>query len=164
MPGIPGRGGPPPKAQRRHRGKPAVPGTTLAAGGRKVPVPRGDPKWHPAAKRLYRSLADSGQRTLYEPSDFATAWLLAEAVSRELSPQPVMDKDGNVTMLTLPPKAAAVTAWLKALAALLATEGARRLARLELERPAEDIEPGDVSWIDDARRRLQADPPAAPPT
>jgi hypothetical protein len=59
----------------------------------------------------------------------------------------------DVRMVELPPKAASVAAWLKGMTALLVTEGDRRRAQLELQRPEAQEAEGNVSWIEDARRR-----------
>lgn len=154
--------GPPPKRsdQRRRTNKPAKTPTKSAGATRTPQPPRPDQKWHPAAKRWYASLAKSGQSAFYEPSDWATAWVLAESMSREFSPQPIVVGRGEaaeVQMVTLPPKGASLAAWLKGMTALLATEGDRRRAALELQRPAPpEPEGANVSHLEDARRRLQS--------
>lgn len=123
-------------------------------------VPRPDPKWHNVAKRWFNSLKLSGQSVYYEPSDWATAFLIAESISRDLEPQFVgFTEDGDVIKEQLPLKGASLTAYLRAMSALMVTEGDRRRVRLELERPKkpEDGEGGgSVSWIGDARKRLGA--------
>lgn len=160
MPGVKGSGGPPPKRsdQRRRKNKPATGETTKATGAKKVARPRVDTKWHPVAKRWFESLSKSGQSAFYEPSDWATAYLLAESISRELQPQPMvvgLGEDAEVQMVTLPPKGASLAAWLKAMTSLMVTEGDRRRLRLELERPAAgEADDGKVTWIEDARKRL----------
>lgn len=159
MTGVPGAGGPPPKRsdQRRRNNKPA-PGAeaSQAPGAPDVVAPEPDPKWHPVARAWFEALVASGQAVFYEPSDYATAVVIAESMSRELHPQQVVTKDGAVVEVSSPPKAASIAAWLKGATALMATEGDRRRLRLELLRPdgGEEV-PGDVSWIDDARRRLR---------
>lgn len=157
MTGVPGSGGPVPKrsSQRRRSNSPdTVTAETAGATG----SPEADPSWHPVAVRWFESLADSGQSTFYEPSDWATAWVVAESISRELSPQPVIDKDGNVTMVSFPPKGASLAAWLKAMTSLMVTEGDRRRARLELERTSTVGEvAGGVSELDEYRRRFAGD-------
>lgn len=163
MPGVKGSGGPVPKRsdQRRRTNTPAAGPTKKAAGATNVAVPRPDPKWHPVAKRWLNSLARSGQAQFFEPSDWATAYLLAESMSRELNPQPIVIGKGDTTeieMQSLPPKAASLAAWLKGAAALLATEGDRRRLAIELERPrpaGEGEGDADVPHLDDARRRLR---------
>lgn len=152
-----GARGPAPKRsdQRRRQNKPEVP-VTEAQGAAEVEVPEVNSQWHPAAKRWFESLADSGQSRFYEPSDWATAYLLTESISRELKPQVVgTTDDGEVIKQHVPPKGASLAAWLKGMTALLVTEGDRRRAAVELQRPEPDEgEAADVSHIEDARRRL----------
>lgn len=165
MPGIRGAGGPVPKRQVRHRGKPAVPTTKVPAAPGVVAAPVPDESWHPTARMWFGSLAESGQAALYQPSDWAVAWVVAESMSREFSPQPVVS-GGQVVMVAMPPKAAALSAWLKACTVLMATEGDRRRMRLDLD----DTTPPPMSPIGDFeeyRRRLAAQPgppvPGPPP-
>lgn len=122
-------------------------------------VPPADEGWELAAKRWYESLAGSGQAAFYQASDWATAWLLAESISRELAPQPIVVGKGEsaeVEMYRMPPKGASLAAWLKGMTALMVTEGDRRRARLELEAPTSGEEVADVSELADYRRRLQS--------
>ena len=124
-----------------------------------MPVPKGNTKWHPIAKRWFESLARSGQAAFYEPSDWATAELLAEAISRELRPKVVgITAAGEVVKAEAALTGSALQALLKGMSSLLVTEGDRRRARVELERPKPEPEGGDggVSWLDDARRRRGA--------
>lgn len=144
MAGVKGAGGPVPKraSQRRRRNKPATP-IKQAPAAPEVKAPRVDGKWHPVAKRWYKSLGESGQSKFYEPSDWATAYVIAESMSREfLSPEP--------------PKGASLAAWLKAMSSLLVTEGDRRRVQLELERAgsSEPEEAGNVSSIEAWRGRI----------
>lgn len=160
MVGVKGAGGPPPKRsdQRRRTNTPAAGEPTKAAGAAKVPVPKVEASWHPVAKRWFTALARSGQSRFYEPSDWATAFVIAESMSRELKPQPFTigrGDDAETVMVELPPKGASLAAWLKGMTSLLATEGDRRRAALELTRSKPVPEGGgSVAWIDDARRRL----------
>lgn len=164
MPGVRGSGGPTPKRSDRrlgHTSKASRERASKAAAASKVSVPRADPEWHPVAKQLYESLKKSGQAQFFEASDWGTAWLLAESISRELSPQPMVVGKGEhaqIEMVELPPKGASLAAWLKGLSSLLATEGDRRRLRLELERPktGKEGEAAGVSWLDDARRRRES--------
>ncbi|WP_198145515.1 hypothetical protein [Frankia sp. EAN1pec] len=92
----------------------------------------------------------------YEPSDWATAYLLAEVISRELQPQIVgRDEDtGEPLTATMPVKGASLAAWLKAMIGLVVTEGERRRARVELTRADEEpAEEGALSKLDEYRRR-----------
>lgn len=92
--------------------------------------------WHPVAKTWYESLAKSGQRIYYQPSDWATAYLLAESISRDLKPQfvGVNEESGEVIYEAIPLKGASLAAYLKGFSSLMATEGDRRRLQLELER------------------------------
>lgn len=135
--------GPPPKRsdQRRRRNKPTRE-ITKVEGAAEVPVPDADPQWHPVARRWFESLGQSGQSAFYEPSDWATAFAVAETMSRDLH------ADGPVG-------GASLAAWLKAMSSLLVTEGDRRRVSVELQRPERESsgEANDVSRIEDARRR-----------
>lgn len=154
-----GERGPTPKRsdQRRRANKPAVPVVKASAVVITAPM-RSSAKWHPVAKRWFDSLAKSGQSQFYTASDWATAYVIAEAMSRELKPQPVTvgrGDDAETIMVELPPKGASLAAWLKGMGSLLVTEGDRRRVALELQQPKPSTEGGgNVAWIDDARRRL----------
>jgi hypothetical protein len=111
--------------------------------------------WHPAAKRWFVSLGESGQSMFYESSDWATAWLLAEAISRELKPKPMVVGD-KVQLVAAPVKAAAMAAFLAGCTRLLATEGDRRRLQIELQQPPAGDEKGgaSVSSLDAWRDRV----------
>lgn len=149
--------GPVPKrsSQRRRRNKVDI---DNAAGALIVRQPAANRKWHSVARRWYEALARSGQATYYEPSDWATAYLIAESMSRDLNEQFVgFTEDGEVIREVLPLKGASLTAYLRAMSNLLVTEGDRRRLHLELDRPGagEGEEDGaDVSELADYRRRL----------
>lgn len=104
-----------------------------------------DGRWHELARDWYRSLADSAQSQFYEPSDWQTARILAELLSRAL-------KSGKVT-------AALIERWQIGATELLTTEGARRRVRMEIERPREGGEEAtaDVSDLELYRARLRGD-------
>jgi hypothetical protein len=94
-----------------------------------------DENWHPIAQMWYESLAHSGQKIFYQPSDWAVAFLLAESISRDLKPQfvGISETDGPIYE-TIPLKGASLAAYLKGFTALMATEGDRRRMQIELER------------------------------
>lgn len=152
--------GPVPKRsnQRRRRDSPdAIPLKTGAGDPDFQPDPANS-KWHPVAKRWYESLARSGQSSFYEPSDWATAWMLAETMSRELRPRYVgfNEKTGEVVKVDMPISGSSLTAILKGMNDLVITEGARRRMRIELApRGVGDGRKtgGSVSWLDEARRK-----------
>lgn len=157
-----GERGPTPKRsdQRRRRNKPPESGpqeTTKAPAGAAEPPdrPPADESWHELAIEWYESLATSGQSRFYEPSDWALARIIAESISQEFKPRPIIVA-GVVKRIKQPPRATALAQWLKAMTALLATEGDRRRAAMELQRPKPEGEDGGagVSSLDDARHRL----------
>lgn len=141
-----GERGPVPKrnSQRRRRNEESkaetAPALTFA-----VDAPPAMKGWHPAAKRWYDSLAESGQAQFFEPSD----WQAAQLVAGELS-------------IYLRSKKRSAMMWSHLWAAmtdLLTTEGARRRLKIEIERPAgddEDAEASDVAKLDDYRHRLSS--------
>jgi hypothetical protein len=154
-----GARGPAPKRtdQRRRANKPEVPVDTRP-GAAEVAVPKVNPQWHPLAKEWFKSLEASGQSVFYEPSDWATAKLLAETISRALKPQVVfVTKSGKVVKEAQPVKGTLLSALLKGMASLMITEGDRRRAHLELVRAQTQAgqPPAGITWIDDARDRLQ---------
>lgn len=138
--------GPVPKrsTERRRRNKPegaevtSVPVAELPT----VECPPADETWHEIARDWYNSLAKSGQAIFYEPSDWAHARYVAEAMSRGLQASRFSAQ-----------LFAAVSA---AMTELLTTEGARRRARLEIERgkPGEKEKPAGVTALDDYRSAL----------
>lgn len=139
--------GPVPKrsTQRRRENNPAEGGDVerRAVEGEPVEVPEPDEGWHELAADWFASLAESGQSVFYEPSDWQQARVWAELLSRQL-------ESGR-------PSSQMIAAWASGAAELLTTEGARRRARLELERvTADEEETGDVSELDEYRRRLKS--------
>lgn len=144
-----GSRGPAPKRsdQRRRANKPETP-VVKAPGAGEVEVPKPNSKWHPAAKRWFESLAGSGQSHFYEPSDWAAAYLLAEAISRGLRPRVVGTSDeGELVWADVPPSGSELSAWLKGMTALLVTESDRRRAQVELQRP-QAVEPAPPEVTD----------------
>jgi hypothetical protein len=135
-----GARGPVPKRsdQRRRANKPATASgeITSAPAAPSVVVPETDEGWHAVARRWFDSLKESGQNRFYEPSDWSTAYLIAESISRDLSPQfvGVDPVNGGAIYETIPLKGASLSAYLKAMGNLLATEGDRRRASVELHR------------------------------
>lgn len=126
-----------------------------APGAAEVPVPEADPDWHPLAAKWYESLERSGQSYWYEPSDWAAAQIVAESMSRDLKPQflGISEVTGEVVRGTVPINGTRLSGYLKAWTALLVTEGDRRRARIELERPQAGDDDGDkIAWLDDHRK------------
>lgn len=170
-----GTRGPVPKrsSQRRRRNKPESDGgapaeiTTAPSGtAEPVPAPEPDEDWHPIALRWYQALSESGQRIWYEPSDWATAYLIAESISRDLSDQVVgITDEGDVVKDKIPLKGASLSAYLKAMGNLLVTEGDRRRARAELTRSTQvdQDEEAAVVAIDEWTARFRPPEAEAPP-
>lgn len=122
-----GTRGPVPKrsTERRRRNSPAAP--IAGAPARGTPrIPAASAHWHPIAKALYQSLKDSGQSAFFEPSDWATAKLAAEATSRMLEAEKF-----SAMLLT-----AVDGMWTR----LLMTEGDRRRLQIELAKPDDGAE------------------------
>jgi len=108
-----------------------------------VEIPPADESWHPIARRLYDSLAMSGQSRFYEPSDWAAAAYAAEITSRNLR-QAKLRTSSQLA-------AAAWSMWSD----LLVTEGMRRRARMEVERELA-AKTENVTSIDDYRKAMGA--------
>lgn len=127
--------------QRRRRNKPEG-GITSAPGALAVAAPEPDANWHPMASDWFASLATSGQAAFYQPSDWQTARVWAEVLSRQLQ----ADKMSAVM----------VTAWASSASELLTTEGARRRGRLELERsqPSDPDEDASLAIVTDIQSRF----------
>lgn len=151
-----GERGPVPKPanQRRRRNKTAAAPTPHRTG---VKPPPTNGKWHPVARRWFNSLKKSAQSEFYEESDWATAYLVAESISRELSAQVVgITKQGDIVTADLPPKGASLAAWLKAMSSLLVTAGDRRRMQVEMTTPAvrDPAEESAVADLDEYRKRI----------
>lgn len=142
------------RAVKAHGEKPASVGSAKGA----VMPPASD-KWHYIARHWYDSLAESGQSEFYEASDWALAQMVAESISRDLKPQVVgvNDETGEPVLAVIPMKGASLGAYLKAMTALMVSEGDRRRAGLELRRTSPDAaEPEDptVTSLNEYRKRL----------
>lgn len=136
---------------------PAPPMKYVDADGEELEEPKH--LWHPIVEEAYLSLSRSGQAVFYEPSDWATAYLLCEAFSRELKPKPLVitDSEGNqeIQMVFQPVNGAVMNAFLKGWGELMATEGGRRKLRIELDRAAHrDAQiTGDASVLPISKKR-----------
>lgn len=103
-----------------------------------TPMPKPNPKWHILATAWYRSLEKSGQTYFYEPSDWMAAVVLAEQLSREMLPKPILitNADGSTELewVEQAMNGASLNALLKGWTDLLVTEVARRRAAIELQK------------------------------
>lgn len=150
-----GSRGPVPKRDAERRRYKSQATDTVAVEGQ-VAIPPADPKWHKIARSWYEALAVSGQSQFYEPSDWGTAYLIAESISRDLKPQAVGADPltGKVIRARVPLRGASLAAYLKAMACLMVTEGDRRRASLEIRRSAKEPELASVSVMDEYRDML----------
>ncbi|MFB7162070.1 hypothetical protein [Streptomyces sp. NPDC056242] len=119
-----GWSGPVPKHSRERRRRNKRDGLDLltipTAPAGDADVPPADETWHPTASAWYASLCESSQSSLYQPSDWAQARLVAELMTRSL-------RGG-------PPSGQLVQGVRQAMAGLLSTEGDRRRAGIETAR------------------------------
>jgi hypothetical protein len=135
-----GQRGPAPKrsTQRRRQNKESKP-EIARVSGRVIP-PKVDGKWHPAAKRWYKALGESGQAQFFEPSDWEAAHFLAGEISNYLR----SDKRSAMMFSHI---------W-SAMGELLTTEASRRRLKLEIERDDAKGSQGEVADLDAYRKRL----------
>jgi hypothetical protein len=115
---------------------------TVDAPPARMPAP--DETWDPIARGWYAALDESGQSRFYQPSDWATARYIAEAMSRNLTA-------GRFSGQLF-------AAIMSGMSDLLVTEGDRRRVKLELQRTgAIDGDPDEmasVTAISDWQRKL----------
>ena len=104
-----------------------------------VKVPRLPAGMHPVARQWYASLKVSGESQFYEPSDWADAVVATMALDEWLT-----SKDRS---------AAKLVAWRGMANELHTTEGARRRARMEVERVIAEAE-DKPTVMDEYRARL----------
>jgi len=124
-------------AERRRRNK--VPGETVVVRPEAVKPPPLPKAITGVPRRWYNSLKASGQSEYFEPSDWAFALYVAEAMQRNLAnPRFSAQLFGVV---------------VGAMEALLTTEASRRRARIEVERGMLEEAPGPTA-IDEYRARL----------
>lgn len=166
--------GPPPKkaSERRRRNKDGVETQVINVDDLlvgEVEIPVADPNWEDLTKSFYDSFARSGQSIWMEPTDWMTAYALMEVLDRWLKPQDVKvgqtgsskdESTGGEIEYIFEPKIVAMpggvlTAILKGLTSLMATEGDRRRLRIELERKKrlDEALAGDGVVVDIVQRR-----------
>lgn len=114
---------------------------TVAPAGESVRLPAGE--WSTGITQWYDSLEGSGQSRFYVSSDWASAWLMCEAMNAELSVDGVL-------------RSATLSAWLKLCASLLVTEGDRRRAAIELFKPTPPALDADGAEVTDIRAWREA--------
>ena len=141
------RGPIPKRSEERRRTNAPEDGITLTRGHR-GPEPEwmaADDRWDDLARNWYEGLQVSGQARFYEQSDADVAYLLAEQMHRHLEDQAIVigrGDDREVQMISKPMSGTDLSALLKGMSLLGATEADRRRMRIELTNPADD-EPED---------------------
>lgn len=174
--------GPAPKRsdERRRRNKPeGMDEAAVKAPAGAEPLwldPPGDPddpgdskRWHYAAEEWYLSLQEGGMVAFYEPSDAMTAYILAEELSRLLKPQFVGMQDvWNREAQQMEHKPAWIrrhisgsdlSAVLKGMTNLGATEADRRRMRIELQRADDDEQTQTPGEAEVARTQAELSAP-----
>jgi hypothetical protein len=119
-------------------------------------------EWHEIAIYWYEALEKSGQTIFFQPSDWATAYLICESLSRDLNPQfvgmrQVGESEQEAMYEIIPLKGASLAAYLKAFGSLMVTEGDRRRLGAELERKSkkgQTTEPADGDGVVLDRRSM----------
>ena len=106
-----------------------------------VRVPAASKEWHPVARRWYLALKQSGEAVYFEPSDWAAAQYVAEAMSRNLK----TDRFSGQLFASV---------W-SAMESLLTTEAARRRVRMEVQRGEPDVDEGGPTPIADYLEELR---------
>lgn len=140
-----GERGPVPKRsdQRVRRNKDdGGPVEKVEVGEPEVDIPKPDEDWHPIAAGWFRSLGESGQSRFFEPSDWAAARYVAQVMTENL-------EAGRFS-------ASLFSSVWSAMTDLLTTEGARRRARIEIERVAEEQEDDEKVAVMERYRELAA--------
>lgn len=122
-----------------------------------------DPEWHTIAQSFWEALENSGQSAFYADSDWVSAYLLCEVLTRELKPQfigwkelptvwgensagerVILQQGGTAPVAgKIPIKGASLNAIRAQMAVLLVNEGDRR--RLSMELSAGSSEPAGPS-------------------
>ena len=131
-----------------HRAKAELDGATVvrAPAAEAVKQPPASRDWHPIAKRLWKSMGESGQARFYEPSDWAVAYSLMD----DLSYYKAGAKRSGQMLQTI----------MSSLSSLLLTEGDRRRLQIELARGGGEEESLTPGAEEVARWLREMSPPA----
>lgn len=140
-----GNRGPVPKRSedRIRRNSVEKPSVTVEVEPVSVVVPVPDENWHPIARRLWDSLALSGQSKFYEPSD----WALAYSLMDDLTYYKFATKRSGQMLASI----------YAQMSSLLISEGDRRRAGIELARKSsEELESAGVMEMNKWREALSS--------
>lgn len=135
------------QAESRRHDKPTTPiqqikvDELVEAGLPPVAIPEPDENWHPVARRVWDSFLESGHKHLLEPTDWAMLWVACEDLTREFKPRKVnlgLDGAGEPILIevAMPMPGGKLTAFIKLMGNMLATEGDRRRLGIEIDRAA----------------------------
>ena len=133
------------RTNQRHGHRTAAENAVETPADKPVSIPAPNPDWHPVARQLYDSLPKSGQSAFYSSADWATAYTLAESISRDLQPKLAgKDVDGELIYEDKPISGTNLSAYAKLMNDLLMTEGSRRRVKVELQKTGADEQPDDT--------------------
>lgn len=137
-----GSRGPVPKRSESRQRRNSPEPTQVPTGVVEVKQPSGSRSWSPSARKIWKSLGDSGQARFFQPSDWAYAQFVMEEITRYQSGD---RQNGQV-----------LSGLLSALTSLLMTEGDRRRAGIELTSPQAGKDSGlaSVEVMDKWKRKL----------
>ena len=147
--------GPVPKrnAERRRRAKTGQNDVIrVRTPSGRVRVPALPATTHLIARRWYQALSKSGQARFYEPSDWAEALLVCEAITLALARSAMAARASDYD--NLPIQAAQLAVIFQGMDRLLTTEWARRHARMEIERETaqNEVLPGVAAILEFKQR------------
>lgn len=157
--------GPIPKrseTRRRTNASPDGLGITTAPGAENIVMPEPNEDWHDIAYDWYLSLGESGQAQFYEPSDWMTAYMLAQIISDQFGEHYIGMRVVGAGGISEPYfgreaiTGSTLAGLLKGMANLGVTEGDRRRMRIELVHgePAPPETAANVRAISSARSAL----------
>lgn len=140
-------GGAPKRSEERVRtAEPLIPVKKIFVDkliAQNIEVPEPNEEWHDIAIMWFESLSASAQCVYYEPSDWATAYVVADWLSQMLKSRFVaydMETHKSIKQV-VPMKGGDMTAFLKAATSLLVTETDRLKASVEIEREFQKADP-----------------------
>lgn len=111
--------------------------TQLAVNNPYYEQPEPNPDWHPIAMQWYESLPKSGQSHYYQASDWATAVMCADLISREFHRADDPESKKGISPMM-------IHEIFTQAGNLLTTEGERRRLRLELIRAEKNDDSEEV--------------------
>jgi hypothetical protein len=116
---------------------------------REITIPAPEPTWHPIARMIYDSLAESAQCVYYEPTDWAICYLMTDQLSQHLRPQVIAydQENSKIVRAIRPMKGTDLAAFTKLWTNLLMTEVDRRRGGIEVERAIQlaDLQADDAT-------------------